>query len=92
MRPDPGRVKQESLIASMSSLERTRQTALLRERGMWMAWQQVDQNALDDPLQQAEFILRRLYPEMPEVWFQDVLAKLAAKHAAGEWNGFERPR
>jgi len=40
---------------------------------------------------QAEFILRRLYPEMPESWFADVLSKLAAKHVAGEWHGFQRP-
>ena len=44
-----------------------------------------------DPVEQADFLLRRLYPEMPEQWFSDVVAKLAALHALGTWHGFQRP-
>ena len=75
----------------MTPLARTEQAALLRERGMWQAWQQVDAAGITHPVEQADFLLRRLYPEMPESWFRDVRGKLTAMHAAGEWHGFERP-
>jgi hypothetical protein len=63
----------------------------MRQRGLWLVWQQVDEAGITDAVQQADFILRRLYPEMPERWLGDVLAKLADMHAAGSWHGFERP-
>jgi hypothetical protein len=91
MRPDPGREVQERLVAVMSTRERTAVTSMLRRRGLWTLWQQVDGSGISDPVERAEFILRRLYPEMPEEWFVDVLGKLAALHAAGKWHGFQRP-
>jgi hypothetical protein len=91
MRPDPGRTAQEAVIAQMPSERRTGTMAMLRRRGRWMIWQQMDAAGIEHPVEQAEFLLRRLYPEMPEAWFSDVLAKLAAKYAAGEWHGFQRP-
>lgn len=91
MRPDPGRDIQERIIGRLSTAERTERVARLRERGIWMAWHQVDAAGIIDPVEQADFLLRRLYPEMPEPWFRDVLAKFAALHAAGEWRGFQRP-
>jgi len=60
-------------------------------QGLRTVWQQVDAAGIDNPVEQADFILRRLYPEMPESWFVDVVAKLCAKHVAGEWHGFQRP-
>ena len=41
--------------------------------------------------QQADFVLRRLYRKMPEWWLRDVVAKLAAMHAAGTWRSIQRP-
>lgn len=58
---------------------------------MTLVWQQVDAAAVTHPVEQADFLLRRLYPEMPESWLRDVVGKLSALHAAGEWHGFERP-
>lgn len=91
MRPDPGRDAQESVIAGMPPADRVRIGADLRAKGMLLVWQQVDAAGIDNPVEQADFVLRRLYPEMPEAWFRDVVSKLAAKHVAGEWQGFERP-
>lgn len=91
MRPDPGRQHQEALIRSMPPAERTGRMARLRENGVWLAWQQADAAGLSDPVEQADFILRRLYPEMPEAWFDDIVGQLRALHAAGRWNGFRRP-
>lgn len=91
MRPDPGRNAQEALIAAMSPASRSRIGIGLRERGLQIVWRQVDAAGITDPVEQAEFLLRRLYPEMPESWFRDVVAKLAAMHAAGTWHGFQRP-
>ncbi len=58
---------------------------------MWLAWQQVEAAGITHPVEQADFLLRRLYPEMPETWFRDVVAKLRALHEREEWRGFERP-
>jgi hypothetical protein len=91
MRPDPGRAAQEAVIVQMPIDRRTATMAKLRQRGRWMVWQQLDERGIEHPVEQAEFLLRRLYPEMPKPWFADVLAKLSAKYAAGEWRGFERP-
>lgn len=91
MRPDPGRQIQEALIASMSAVERTHLMARLRDNGRWLVWQQVDAAGIGDPVEQADFILRRLYPEMPGAWFEDVVGQLRARHAAGRWSGFRRP-
>lgn len=91
MRPDPGRAIQESVIASMSANDRTAVTAALRVNGRWAVWRQVDAAGLSDPVEIAEFVLRRLYPEQRDAWFAEVLGQLRAAHAAGTWTGFQRP-
>jgi hypothetical protein len=92
MRPDPGRAAQDAVLASMTSLERTARMVELRRNGLWAAWQQVDAAGVADPVEQAEFLLRRLYPEESEAWLALVLDQLRAAHAAGTWDGFRRPR
>jgi hypothetical protein len=91
MRPDPGRDTQEALIAGMSQTQRSVIALELRDRGLKLVWQQADAAGIFDPVEQASFILRRLYPEMSEEWFRDVVAKLADMHANGKWAGFQRP-
>lgn len=91
MRPDPGRAIQESVIASMSSYDRTAVTAELRANGRWAVWRQVDAAGISDPVEVAEFVLRRLYPEQPEAWFTEVLGQLRSAQSAGTWTGFQRP-
>jgi len=91
MRPDPGRDLQESVIAKMTPMARTRQVVGLRARGRLMVWQQLDDAGLVDPIAQAGFVLRRLYPEMSESWFVDVLGKLQQRRTSRGWAGFERP-
>ncbi len=91
MRPDPGRAAQEALIAEASTARRAEIAMELRERGHRLVWQQADAAGITDPVEQADFMLRRLYPEMSEAWFRDVVGKLAALHAAGTWNGSRRP-
>lgn len=91
MRPDPGRAAQEAVLASMTSTERTDRMAQLRLNGRWSVWQQVDAAGLTEPVEVAEFVLRRLYPEQSEGWFADVLGQLRALRDAGTWAGFERP-
>lgn len=54
-----------------------------------MIWHQADAAGLSDPLERANFVLRRLYPEMSEAWFVDILGKLAARFERGEWHGFQ---
>lgn len=91
MRPDPGRALQESVIASMTSVDRTAAVANLRANGRWAAWQQVDAAGIEDPVEIAAFLLHRLYPDLPAASLEQILEQLRAAFAAGTWNGFARP-
>ena len=91
MQIDPGQLQLDARIAQSGAEERAAWAAERRLTGMRIVWQQADEAGVTDPVEQADFLLRRLYPEMPESWFRDVVAKLAALHAAGTWHGFERP-
>ena len=75
----------------MSSVDRTGVVATLRANGQWAVWRQVDAAGLQDPVEVAEFVLRRLYPNERASWYTDVLDQLRAARAAGTWSGFARP-
>jgi hypothetical protein len=91
MRPDPGLAIQEAVIAGMGAQARGDERLRLAARGKLLAWQQVDAMAPASELERAEFLLRRLYPTLPERSLQQVLAQLAEAGAAGSWHGFQRP-
>lgn len=91
MRPDPGRALQEAVIASMTAVDRTGTVADLRANGRWAVWRQVDAAGLEDPVEIAEFVLRRLYPNERDGWYVDVLDQLRSARDAGGWSGFARP-
>ena len=92
MRPDPSRHLMDERVAAATVEERVAWTARKRAVGFQLVWQQLDQAGITSPMGQAEFLLRRLYPEMAEPWFTDILGKLAARHAEGRWKGLTRPR
>ena len=75
----------------MSPERRSATSSELRERGLLLVWQQADAAGPMPEVERAEFILRRLYPEMSEAWFVDVVGKFAARYSAGTWQGFQRP-
>ena len=91
MHSELGQAELDRRIAAASVEERTGWMAAARLAGLRSVWQQADAAGLSDPVEQADFILRRLYPEMPETWFDDIVGQLRALHAAGRWNGFRRP-
>jgi len=90
-RPDPGLALQEAIIRRMDGEARGRVRQRLAARGRLLAWRQSDEAGPMTELARAEFLLRRLYPGMAEVALQQILAQLAAREAAGEWHGFQRP-
>ncbi|NJD28628.1 MAG: hypothetical protein FIA92_10065 [Chloroflexi bacterium] len=91
MRPDPGRAALDERIAASSVDERVGWAAAMRTAALVTVWQQADAAGLTDPVEQAEFVLRRLYPEESEAWVESVVGQLRADHAAGRWSGFKRP-
>lgn len=91
MRPEPGQRQLDQRVASASVAERVAWNEQRRRLGQMIVWQQMENALLVDPLEQAEFLFRRLYPGMPEVWFIGVLARLRAKRDAGDWHGLRRP-
>lgn len=91
MRPDPGRAIQGSVIARMTVEQRQGVRIRLAERARLLAWQQAEAAGPMTELERAEFLLRRLYPSMPEAALRQVLEQLAAAEARGTWDGFRPP-
>jgi hypothetical protein len=91
MRPDPGLVLQEAVIAGMTAKARGDVRLRLAARGKLLAWQQVDAMSPASELERAELLLRRLYPTLHERSLQLILDQLAAAEASGTWHGFQPP-
>lgn len=91
MRLDIGRGELLERVARSSVEERVTWLAAMRDAGIRSAWQQVDRAGITDPLEVAEFLLRRLYAGESEVWYGNVLIKLRAAQETGDWFGFARP-
>jgi len=81
----------DARVAASSVADRVAWLAAMREAALRIVWQQVDAAGIDDPVEQAEFLLRRLYPEESESWFLGVVDRFRAARAAGTWDGFQRP-
>jgi hypothetical protein len=91
MRAEPSQAAMNARVAASSVADRVAWLAAMREAAVRIVWQQVDAAGIDDPLEQAEFLLRRLYPEESESWFLDVIDRFRVARAAGTWDGFQRP-
>ena len=91
MRADPGRSGILNRIAASTVDDRVAWLAEMRAAGIRSVWEQVDRAGLVEPLEVAEFLLRRLYPGMREAALDETLGQLRAALAAGTWAGFERP-
>lgn len=91
MRPDPGQAQLDQRIAASSMEERVAWAAQRRDLGFRLVWQQLESAGIDGPVERASFLLRRLYPDLPEAWFEATIAALQERYAAGRWHGPERP-
>ncbi|MFV2061981.1 MAG: hypothetical protein ACC726_00535 [Chloroflexota bacterium] len=91
MRPDPGADMLERVLLDLGAEKRARIGWELRERGFLLVWDQVDHAAPMSEVDEAMFILERLYPEMPGVHRASIRRHIEADHAAGDWHGFQRP-
>lgn len=75
----------------MTPDERAMVSARLRWKAIVIANHAADQAGPMSELDRAEFILRRLYPELTEAQLGNVRSELARAEAAGTWHGFVRP-
>lgn len=91
MRPDPGAEMLEAMLASLSPDQRASIAYRLRQRGVLLVWDQVDRAEPMAPVDEAMFILGRMYPEMPDVHRASIRRQIEADHDAGIWHGFKRP-
>jgi cobalamin biosynthesis Mg chelatase CobN len=91
VRPESGQASLDDRIAASTVEERVGWMASMRQAGVRSVWQQVDAAGISDPVEVAEFVLRRLYPEQSAAWFAQILAHLRAANQAGTWSGFQRP-
>ena len=91
MAPDPGLALQEQIVATMDAEARGAVRLRLSTRALLLAWQQSDAMGPMSEMERAEFLLRRLYPTLPEAPRRQILEQLATAQAAGNWHGFRRP-
>ncbi len=91
MRPAPGADVLEDILREVGPDERARTGADLRRRGFLLVWDQVDRAPAMTPVEEAMFVLGRLYPEMPDVHRESIRRQLQADYDGGTWRGFERP-
>jgi hypothetical protein len=91
MRPEPGQADLDAAIVQASVEARVAWVTAKRALAMRIVWQQLDAAGIDDPVEQARFLLGRLYPDMPLAWRESTIAALAERHAHGRWHGYPRP-
>ena len=91
MRPDPGREQLERIHQGLSPNQRALIGQELRQRGFLSVWDQVDRTEAMAPVEEAMFVLARLYPEMPATHRASLRRQMQARYDAGTWRGFERP-
>jgi hypothetical protein len=91
MRPDPGRDLMEARLSALTRDERARHSAVLRERGVRLVWDQLDRAAVTDPVEQAMFLVSRMYPEMPAVHVEQLRQGFIAARERDGWDGPQRP-
>jgi hypothetical protein len=76
----------------MSPSERAEVAYRLRRQAFVIVNHAADAAGPMTELDRAQFILRRLYPEIDEDRLGRIRADLARREAEGTWTGFERPR
>lgn len=54
-------------------------------------WAAADRAGPMTPLDEARFLLRRLYPDLEGPRLEAVLSELSARFEDGSWTGFRRP-
>ena len=91
MRPDPGLELLERVLGDLDADARARIAHDLRQRGHLLVWDQVDRAGPMSKVEEAMFILDRMYPEMPEVHRTSLRHQIEADYRGGAWHGFERP-
>lgn len=92
MRPDPGLGLLERVLGDLDPDARARIGHDLRRRGRLLVWDQVDRAEPMSKVEEAMFILDRMYPEMPEAHRASLRRQIEADYEAGTWHGFERPQ
>lgn len=91
MRPEPGQTDLDAAIVRASVEARVAWVTEKRALALRIVWQQLDAAGIDDPIEQARFLLGRLYPDMPLAWRESAIAALAERYADGRWHGYPRP-
>jgi len=63
----------------------------LRTNGLARVWAAADRAGPMTPLDEARFVLRRLYPDLEGPRLEAIMRELAARFDDGSWAGFRRP-
>jgi hypothetical protein len=91
MRADLGQSQLDAVIVRSSVEDRVARVTAKRAAALPIVWQQVDSAGIVHPVEQARFLLGRLYPDLPPAWLEDTIAIVSERHAQGRWHGYPRP-
>lgn len=90
-RPDAGQLALDDRVRRSTPAERAELAHQLRVHAFVLVNQAADAVGPMSELDRAVFILKRLYPEFGDDQVESIRGELAAREAAGTWQGFFRP-
>ena len=90
--PDPGQLALDERVRAMSPDERAEHAYRLRQLALVLVNDAANAAGPMSELDRADFILRRLYPELSDEQLAHIGDDLARRQAAGTWLGFNRAR
>ena len=78
-------------LRAVGSAERMRVHAAMYRQAFELVWAAADRAGPMTELEQARFLLRRLYPDFEGPRLESIMVRLEAALADGTWCGFRRP-
>jgi hypothetical protein len=78
-------------VRAASPSDRMRLHVEMYRLAFTQVWAAADRAGPMTPLEEARFVLRRLYPDLEGPRLEAIMAELGARFEDGSWTGFRRP-
>jgi hypothetical protein len=78
-------------VRASSPSDRMRLHVEMYRLAFTQVWAAADRGGPMAPLEEARFVLRRLYPDLEGPRLEAIMAELGARFEDGSWTGFRRP-
>jgi len=78
-------------VRAASPSDRMRLHVEMYRLAFTQVWAAADRAGPMTPIEEARFVLRRLYPDLEGPRLEAIMAELGARFEDGSWTGFRRP-